>query len=380
VFLVSVNPLLISSIGLEVALGGGLIALLLAAAGERRPVWFGVLAGLLVLNRPDLIIVVLAVFLFRPGWWHGWWRSLLAAVAVAGPWYLWSWLVLGSAVPDTLFIKVDQHSWGSYTFGNGPKLYLIVYPTATVLSFLPAALGALAALCWLGLRLFRPTERVRRLGLLAALPVAGGLHYLAYSDLGVPPYHWYYGPSIICLTTFLAAAVGAAWSPSGARVRARWTGFASLTVVVALLAASAASYGAGLPSEFSPITTNWASPAQYAEIGTELHRLVGDSTVQSPGEIGALAYFCDCAMVDEFSDRGNVVNIIGPMAANASTIKRMLMNWNFRFLDRAQRPVVPTFVLAYAQTVPKDAIRSWPVDSPWAGRHFLVLSRNPTRD
>ncbi len=149
VVLTAVNPLLISSIGLEIALGGGLIGLLLAASVLRRPVWFGVLGGLLVLTRPDLLIIVLVVFVLRPGWSHGWWRSLLAMLAVTVPWYLWSWLVLGSALPDTLLLKVNQGAWGGHRFGTGPVLYHLAYPAVTILSFLPAAAGALFALCWL---------------------------------------------------------------------------------------------------------------------------------------------------------------------------------------------------------------------------------------
>jgi hypothetical protein len=311
VAIVAVNPLLISSIGLEVALGAGLIGLLVAAAAAARPVWFGVLTGLLILTRPDLLIIAVVVFAVRPGWHRGWWRSLLAGLVVILPWYLWSWLTLGSALPVSLLLKTGQRPWGGFQFGSGPELYRSVYPNATWLSFLPAALGAFAAVCWLVARVVRPTERVRLLDRFFALPLAGGLHYLAYTLLGVPPYHWYYGTSLVCFSVYLAAVAGALWAPAGSSAPARAPGFAVAVAGVVLLVLSAVNYtGTGLPRKNAQITTNWAAPSQYAEIGMAIGRLAGHRTVRSAGEVGAIAYFCDCSMLDPFSDRAIVVGLI----------------------------------------------------------------------
>ncbi len=374
--LVSVNPLLVSSIGLETALGGGLIALLLAASVTGRPAWFGVLAGLLVLTRPDLLIVALVLFFVRPDRTRGWVRSLLAALAVTLPWYLFSWLRLGSALPDTLLIKTGQRSWGGINFGNGPDMYLSAFPTAAVLSFLPAALGGVATLGWLAARFARPTERLRRLDGFVALPVAGGLYYLAYTLLGVPPYHWYYGPSIICLTLFLAAAIAAL--PLGS-ARRSWPVLAGLVASLGLVVASASAYAtAGLPRQFAPFTTNWAAPNEYAGIGAQVGRLAGGRPVASFGEIGAVAYFCDCPMVDEFSDRGAVVSRVNAMLDKGSTLKRDLLSSNFRFLDRTQRPVTPRLVLTYTDAPAPNALGRWRVHSIWLGPgpHYISLVRH----
>ncbi|WP_284750349.1 hypothetical protein [Amycolatopsis sp. RTGN1] len=148
VALLTVNPLLLSSIGLEVELGAAGIAWLLVFAGERRPVALGVLTGLLALVRLDLVVVALVLFALRRRFWEKAWQSVLAAAAVALPWFAFSWVVLGSAVPDTVIIKTLQKSWGQWDFGNGPGLYAEVFPWATAASFLPAALALLAfALC-----------------------------------------------------------------------------------------------------------------------------------------------------------------------------------------------------------------------------------------
>jgi hypothetical protein len=363
--LVAVDPLLVASIGMEVALGAGLLALLLAASVARRPVWFGVLAGLLVLTRADLLLVVLVVFFVRPGWRQGWWCGVLAALAVTVPWFVWSWVVLGSAVPDTLIIKTRQRSWGPWDFGNGPVLYHGFYPAATVLSFVPAALGALTALVWLAVRVTRPAGRARRLDAFASLPLAGGLHFLAYTELGIAPFHWYYGTSITCLTLFLGVAVGAAWAPATAGVLPRWAGFAAVTAAAALLVVSAVDDSAAVRGGYAPITTNWASPGQYQRIGADVGRMAGGRTVRSAGEIGEIAYYCHCAMIDPFSDRGQVLTMIRGLERHAGPVKRAVVRGNFRFLNTEQRPTATALVLEYVSTPPRDALAVWPVSSPW---------------
>jgi hypothetical protein len=376
--LTAVNPLLISSIGLEIALGGGLIALLFAVGTQRRPWLFGVLSGLLVLVRPDLLIVALVVFGVRPDRWQGWWRSVLACVAVVLPWYLWSWIALGSALPDTLLLKLYQGGWAGHRFGTGPVLYETDYPSATVLAFLPAALGAFAALCWLVVRVARPTDRLRRLDRFAALPVAGVLHYLAYTVLSVPPYHWYYGTSILCCTAYLAAVAGAAFGPAESPLAARLPAFGGATLVAAIVVASVVNYaGAGLPRSDAQFSTNWASSAQYAVIGTDVRRLAGNRPVEIPGELGAIAYFCDCEMLNVFSDRGLVVQTLPFWLHHGSTLTRLLLRWNFHFLDRAQRPVAPRLLLTYSSAPPARALGTWRVSSPWTDRpghwHYVAL-------
>ena len=76
-------------------------------------------------------------------------------------------------------------------------------------SFGPALLGLAALLVWAVLRIRRPSSSLRRLDVLAPLGLGGVLHYLAYSLLAVPPYHWYYGPSLTALTVFFVGALAA---------------------------------------------------------------------------------------------------------------------------------------------------------------------------
>jgi hypothetical protein len=383
--IVVLDPLLMSSIGLEVALGGGLIALLLASAVEDQPVRFGILAGLVVLTRPDLVIMVAAIFLLvRHPWRKRWWWAPVAAIGVTAPWYVWSWFNLGSAVPITLFIKKGQRTWPGfghdYGFGTGPGLYLKVFPAATVLSFLPAVLGVLAALIWLVLRVFRATERIRQLDRVAPLALAGVLHYLAYSMLGVPPYHWYYGPSIICTAIFLAAAVAAMTTPADqTRVALRAQALPAAAVVLLTLACIAHYGEHGLPPRFAPIQTNWASPQQYAEIGAKVAAVAGNRVVASSGEIGAEAYFCGCSMSDLFSDPAVADSLIPPVIGRSGSLTRKLLEWNFHYLGTTRPPMKPVLALEFMRSPPSfPVIAFWHVDSPWLpgpgpGPNYIAL-------
>src|SRR5206468_742874 len=136
-----VNPLLLSTVGLEPYLTAALFAGLLRYGVARRAAAFGVVAGLCVLARPDTAVVVIG-----------------AALAVTLPWYVFSWFVLGSALPDTLVMKVGE-SWSAYRFWNGPLLYLTVYPAATVLAFLPVLAGLAALVRLLAARMWAPWQR-----------------------------------------------------------------------------------------------------------------------------------------------------------------------------------------------------------------------------
>lgn len=242
----TVNPLLVSSIGMEVQLGAAGLGWLLVFSVERRPFAFGLVAGALSLVRVDLLLFAGVIFLFRRRFWVDGLRSVQGAALVAVPWFAFSWVVLGAAVPDTLVIKTLQgarKAWGKWEFGNGVGLYWQNLPGQTVLAFLCVGLAALAGLRWLVLALCGDAA-CRRLLPFAALAVTGAGHSLAYVQLKVPPYHWYYGPGIVAATLFVCAVV--------ARSAHRIERVAGTSVVVALVAASVVGYaGAGLPRDFA---------------------------------------------------------------------------------------------------------------------------------
>jgi hypothetical protein len=374
VALITVNPLLLSSIGLEVELGITGVAWLLVMAAERRPAALGAVAGLLALVRLDLLVVVAVIWVLRKRFWVGAGRSLLALAAVALPWFVFSWVVLGSAVPDTLIIKTLQKSWGQWSFTNGPELYGQVFGWLTGLSFLPVGLALLAALLWAVL----PNRGTALPGLapFAALVPAAAAHYLTYSRLHVPPYHWYYGPSIAAATLYLAAAVSAAAASPSLRAR-RTGGIGASIVAAAVVVASVAAYAwDGVPRVFAPLMSNHASSAQYEQIGPELGRLVGGGTVRSGGEIGVLAYSCDCAIVDLFDDRGAVGPAIAQRKTTMGSLGRALVDFNFHYFPYGAQPVTTDFALIATRAgPPPDPLAHWTISSPWAGTQQLYLVR-----
>lgn len=367
------NPLVLSTIGMAVLLAIALAVALLVAAVEGRPWAFGVIAGLLVLVRMDLVLVVGALFLLRRRWWVGWYKSVSVALLIAASWLVTSWFLLGSAVPDTFVIKTGQGSWGEFTFANGALLYFNSFPIATVLTIVPVAAGAIIALCWALRRAFGGSAAGGRLNALVGLPVAAAAHFGAYAILVVPPYHWYYGPTVVLMTVYVAAAL-TIWISRCQRVPAR--AVAALPVAALLVAFVGGYVSAGLPREYVPIQTNHASAAQYREIARDLDEIVGDSAVAAGLEIGTLAYYCSCRLYGDFSDRGYFAGLLEAYLKEASPLKRKLLAWNYRHFDRSTQPAPTEYTLYEAGEVPETAVAAWPIYSPWGGSGYVVLTRN----
>ncbi len=122
--LLLVNPLMLSTVGLEPYMCTALLAGLLRYGAAGRVVGFGLVAGLTVLARPDVGVVVAVVSLVLPAVRRRLLVAVAAALAVVLPWCAFSWFVLGSVVPDTLVIKAGSETWSGFEFRNGPLLYL----------------------------------------------------------------------------------------------------------------------------------------------------------------------------------------------------------------------------------------------------------------
>lgn len=364
IVLVLANPLVLSAVGLEVLLIPAVLIVLVVFAAERRPAAFGVAAGLALLTRLDLII-------FLPLIGIGLGRRLTRAVGpmllVALPWYVLSWFAFGSAVPDTLVIKQLQRSFGGAGYFATGFDQMWGHDLKTVLTFVPAELGAIALVAWLVSGRFGP---------FGGLGLGGLAYYAMYSLLGVPPYHWYYVPPVVALTIAGTGIVseglsanrvlpgqndqrnapsGWARSPTGtARGRARegarqlprWAVFALVSLLIAGYLPAFA--GRGVPWTSPPFFGNWASAADYARVGRELSARIGDAPVGAPGEIGTIAYFCDCAIIDGFSDRGLLGPEIDKRIAEAGPVARTLLKLNYARFDRFRPPVRLAYQLRYA--------------------------------
>ncbi len=272
VALVLLNPFVLSATGLEVLLIPAVLVGMLAAAVRGRPVAFGALSGLAVLTRLDLIVFVLPLALASAGVRGRLPRAMAAGIAVSLPWFAWSWWYFGSAIPDTFVIKTLQGSFGSWTFGNGLLLYLQRDALATAVTFIPALLGLVALLDWALEGLLRRNASRPELVPVVALGAAGGGYYLMYVLLGVPPYQWYYVPSLVALSTSLCVLLGAALR-SG-RVRRRAVAVPGFALVACLVAGSlVADVRGDVPWRVPVIFGNWATPGDYARVGRQLGEL-----------------------------------------------------------------------------------------------------------
>jgi hypothetical protein len=378
VALVLTNPFVLSAIGQEVLLVPAVLVLLLVTALEKRPGWFGIVAGLALLTRLDMVVFVGLVGLATPAVRGRWPRALGAAVLVAGPWFLFSWFALGSAIPDTLVIKTAQAPWGVWSYRTGPILYYTREPTAAVLAFLPALGGLFALGGWLLVRAgvrWTPGESLPPLGPVAALGVAGVAYYALFALLDLGPYHWYYVPPVTALTACLAIAIGVWLAQARERPRLRVAAAAAaLGVSGALALASVAlEVRRGVPWHAPVISTNWGTSRDYARVGRALRGRVGGDAVVGFGEVGSLAFHCRCLIVDQFSDRGRVMPLID-RRIDGSRLAGLLFRANYLRLDRHQAPRAATYALRYTPG-PGSGPDVWQIESAWLGVGHLSLVR-----
>lgn len=378
--LVVFNPFVLSAVGLEVLLIPAAVAVMVWFALDGRAAWFGAAAGTAALVRLDLLVFVLVIAALSQAI-HGQVRRALAGfAAIAAPWYVFSWLVLGSALPDTFLIKQGQASdVGGFNYLTGPIMYFESNPWRTVAAFGPAALGLVLLL----LALFSYARyRKRPLpvpGAILALGLSGALYYVAYVVLDTVPYHWYYVAPATTLAMFAVLAAGIHWI--AARDTADRAAVGALAGLLTALGAGAVYFDVegGLPWEAPPIFGNWASAQDYERVGRAVGTLVGDAPVRSPGEIGTLAYFCECVIVDEFSDRGLVVeDRLVPRLAEASEPARTMLRANYAFFDYRLAPVTPAFDLRYGEGRGPGGPMSWEVFSAARGvGHFTLVPLAP---
>jgi hypothetical protein len=366
------NPFVNSAIGLEVVPTAAFLTGLTAQAVLGRRIAFGVLAGLLVLTRPDLGIIVAAVYLATPAMRQRFWVVPVTALAIVLPWWTFSWYHFGSAVPTTLVIKTLQKSFGDATFANGlMKMWRPGTMLPLTLALVPAAIGLVTVVGMVAVAIGRrlPAQHWALVG----LGVGGLADFGAYCALGVPPYHWYYVSSTVALG--VTGVFGLALVVERATGRVRPVRLGVPVVIAAVLAAGTivSVRGLGMPWVHPVIFGNWALPEQYLAAGAEIGDLVGDATVKSPPEIGTVAYACECSVVDVFSDPGRTLPLIEQRIREAGPVMRWLLELNFARLDRTQRPRPAQYKLAWTREGPPPDVPSWHMESPWTGAATIFL-------
>ncbi|MDQ4031968.1 MAG: hypothetical protein M3332_06765, partial [Actinomycetota bacterium] len=103
------------------------------------------------------------------------------------------------------------------------------------------------------------------------------------------------------------------------------------------------------------ISGNWASASEYAALAA---RVPSGATVESFGEVGTVAYFCDCIVVDRFTDRAQVADLLRAKRATAGPVMRTLLDWNY-YRFKAGPPIAPVYEFAFAEDPTGVHVTSW---------------------
>ncbi len=203
--------------GMEIPLTLALASASLWAVDQHRYVAAGVLLGLVIVARADMILFAGLILL-----WvaiadrRTLWRVLGGFAAVIAGWSAFALVVIGSIIPDTLTAKVDQGKsgyWGGHPYMHGITNVFALRPFGNGGLLDIAWFGVAVVLALIGLYSGLHDPQLRSLAILFS--ALGVLYVFAYGIvLNVPDYSWYYGVPAFC--GLILAGIGlAAVLPSG---------------------------------------------------------------------------------------------------------------------------------------------------------------------
>jgi hypothetical protein len=390
------NPLLMSTLGLESLL---YVVLLTGCAYLfLQQQWYAlaVLLALLTLTRPDgfLLLPVILLLLGRPAEGGGredpdersgsgilrflksGLRPSREKLVICGvyvlcllPWYLFSWIHLGSFVPETLFVKMIQ-TWGQL---EGLFFYKDVYP-----------IEILASLMWGPLALLNLGSGNRLLVRFSTLLLLFTLVYVVSCFvLTPPPYHWYYIPAVIPPVLMGALGLAGLYDRVRDRVgilgRTLFHGLPVLSLVGIVLFFAEAR---GLPLAEAPIHSNWAQPGQFRQIGLWLkENLDSSSRIRMGGEIGTLAFYSQRRLMNEFSCRSHQQYVFDRIARTGKII-RLMARINFLWFEVGE-PCGPYShrVSMYMRRVEPNegngpVVKLWRISAKGKPEGTVILRRN----
>ena len=353
------NPLLTSTIGLESILFAMLFILSLFCFLQKKWNWLAVSLGLLTITRADgaLFFIVFLLFINDRKLQL---RLFLLYLLTIAPWHFFSWVYLGSFLPDTLFIKTDYKSWGIWDFFNGLGLYYINLPVETILSFVFLPLA--------GWALF---DKRRRTPLIIIVALGGLFHYMGYTVLGVPPFHWYYAPEAVTFVLVGSFGLGEYFYKAVPPQRKKL--FQPIVLAMLFVPVFGMSYLLAQDQfriKEMPIHSSWATHEKYKEIGLWLKGNAGGQPVELvKSEVGTLAYYCDCYLLNEFSDRRWTAEYIRTHENN------LFYRINFMFFDARDFPtygysIRGTFKLPQSDI---EIIKTWDVSTKWIPQAVIYV-------
>jgi hypothetical protein len=275
------SPFVLATSGMETMLYLGLAMAAIYWYHAGRLLLPGAALGLLVLTRPDGILLCAVVLGHRLITAR---RFPLAlgglALILALPWYLFATARFGAPWPNTLGAKLAQSASGDWTsFAPGiiawTRMYLQV--SLVYLVVLEGATVGLVAIAW------RARSHV-------TLPVWAGVHLLAYSLLAVPSYQWYYAPAALA-AVFLCAAWGL-WLRGSSRPWAIGPAALMAGVFLPVLVAHVTAVPESLPG------TRQERIGAYRDVGRWLSKNTPRRASVATREVGVIGYYSDRVILD----------------------------------------------------------------------------------
>jgi len=376
------NPFLVSTFGLETLLYMLIVVVCLYLYLIKRIEILAITVALLTLTRPDGIL--LFVILFCSGGDQGNkvpWRGKFLAIYFISllPWYLFSWIHLGSLLPDTFLLKVNQNWQGlHYVYGLG--LYLYKYPLLTIFSFAWVPFGILfifsqeigeksnfygnfspvSSRYWKSstsflrnievILLFLYNRKKQTPKMFRILFGFGAAYFIAYAILKVPPYHWYYTP--VAVTLNLVGVGGITEKISSPRESPKAPSITTLGILAAFASLGMLIFfiqNQSLVPDEPPIHTNWATQHQYQEIGLWLRENMNFADkIKLNGEIGTLAYYSQRNLLDMFSCRYEQQLSVNRLLQRGGLVS-LLAQINFHWFDPGEPCWPPDYLLAFAR-------------------------------
>jgi hypothetical protein len=134
--------------------------------------------------------------------------------------------------------------------------------------------------------------------------------------------------------------------------------------------------GHGFSLKEMPIHTNWATHEQYREVGLWLKKHNSGEPVRVGREIGTLAFYCDCALLNHFSDRRWLKNYINQRSTDGS-IRAALLKINFIFCkDDSDFPPISSVLVEHANRDMLDNPQfiKWETSTKWIPDGLLTYS------
>ncbi len=355
------SPLLISTMGLEGILFVTLLVCSYYNFAKKNWMGFTIALALLTLTRAEGVLFFIVGLVFIPTIRLKTSHIILFAFIIL-PWFIFSWIYLGSFVPDTLVIKKSQASWGVWNYSTGLFLYLEKYPLEMVYTFITLPLALLG--------LFKHLKSNK---LTQFIFLSGLIHYLAYTLLKVPPYHWYYVPQICSL-----ALLGTL----GLHVLLKYIKhykylFLFVIILLPITGMLHISSKQGFMFRQMPIHTNWATSEEYKNIGYWLkNNIKHDSVILLQGEIGTIAYYCECYVLDVFTDRRQLNKYLFNQQESLSFLEKLIFNFNFMFYhDSTYFPDFYYKIINYHHGFAgENIIQQWKTSSFWVSNNNISLT------